>query len=324
MWYKESISQKKRYLASYLKSPIARLADECAVTWQNPEALSGIIRNHYPEIPHCQAIYCFDPDGLQITPDVSRNNLDYRNLEADISYRPYFSDLMPYTGLVLSAVYGKEITNAPCITAVQAVRRENQLLGFLAVDFHINDLPKFIPAQDDTYAWRQYKGDPSIRNGVFNQRREPSILDSRIDEILYVIECLITNYGVFNLQIDFSASRITIWRMESPFEFNILNVDELLTPEFYDSLEPNAYTREAVISRQDVTKLLRQMKSLRYADENLYLRSALLNTITGTIGLTFSCDGFHVMSTDEFLDKDMGFWLGGCESNFYGMHLKAS
>jgi hypothetical protein len=28
------------------------------------------------------------------------------------------------------------------------------------------------------------------------------------------------------------------------------------------------------------------------------------------LSLTFSCDGSHYMSYDEFLRKDMSFWLG--------------
>ena len=34
------------------------------------------------------------------------------------------------------------------------------------------------------------------------------------------------------------------------------------------------------------------------------------NILDGLVGLTFSCDGSHVMSWREFLDKGLGFWLG--------------
>ena len=36
----------------------------------------------------------------------------------------------------------------------------------------------------------------------------------------------------------------------------------------------------------------------------------LLNIFNGLVGLTFSCDGSHYMPWDEFLDKNLGFWLG--------------
>lgn len=45
-------------------------------------------------------------------------------------------------------------------------------------------------------------------------------------------------------------------------------------------------------------------------DETIYLRSGTLNIFNGYVGLTFSCDGSHYMPWREFLDKDLGFWLG--------------
>lgn len=32
--------------------------------------------------------------------------------------------------------------------------------------------------------------------------------------------------------------------------------------------------------------------------------------MNGILGLTFSCDGSHYMPWDEFLERDMGFWIG--------------
>ena len=52
------------------------------------------------------------------------------------------------------------------------------------------------------------------------------------------------------------------------------------------------------------------MQQLRMADETIYLRSASINIFNGLISLTFSCDGSHYMHWSEFLDKNVGFWLG--------------
>jgi hypothetical protein len=52
------------------------------------------------------------------------------------------------------------------------------------------------------------------------------------------------------------------------------------------------------------------MRELRLADEVIYLRSASINIFNGMISLTFSCDGSHYMRYDEFLEKNMAFWLG--------------
>ena len=52
------------------------------------------------------------------------------------------------------------------------------------------------------------------------------------------------------------------------------------------------------------------MCALRMADEVLYLRSSSINIFNGMISLTFSCDGTHYMSWEEFLQKDVTFWTG--------------
>ena len=71
-----------------------------------------------------------------------------------------------------------------------------------------------------------------------------------------------------------------------------------------------AYPEKAITPAADIIKVLEQFKALRFADETLYLRSGSLNIMNGMVGLTFSCDGSHYMSVEEFLVHDLGFWLG--------------
>jgi hypothetical protein len=52
------------------------------------------------------------------------------------------------------------------------------------------------------------------------------------------------------------------------------------------------------------------MKKLRLTDETFSLRSSSINIFNGMISLTFSCDGSHYMSWQEFLEKDESFWFG--------------
>ena len=44
--------------------------------------------------------------------------------------------------------------------------------------------------------------------------------------------------------------------------------------------------------------------------QRLDLRSASINIMNGMLGLTFSCDGSHYMPVAEFLEKNLGFWIG--------------
>jgi hypothetical protein len=41
----------------------------------------------------------------------------------------------------------------------------------------------------------------------------------------------------------------------------------------------------------------------------------MLNIFNGFVGLTFSCDGSHYMPWDEFLEKDIDFWVGKTASS---------
>jgi hypothetical protein len=57
-------------------------------------------------------------------------------------------------------------------------------------------------------------------------------------------------------------------------------------------------------------EVLQEFKALRFADETIYLRSASINIMNGMLGLTFSCDGSHYMPVEEFIEKNLGFWVG--------------
>ena len=64
------------------------------------------------------------------------------------------------------------------------------------------------------------------------------------------------------------------------------------------------------MSEDKVKRITDRLKDLRNADETVYLRSGSINVINGLVGLTFSCDGSHYMTFNEFLDKPDSFWFG--------------
>ena len=51
------------------------------------------------------------------------------------------------------------------------------VLGFVGADFDLRDLPITARLYREPTVWRQIKGDPSIRGGVFQQTRTESALD---------------------------------------------------------------------------------------------------------------------------------------------------
>jgi hypothetical protein len=98
--------------------------------------------------------------------------------------------------------------------------------------------------------------------------------------------------------------------MDDPYRYRILDHEALADPEICMLYPPHAYPEEALIPKEKIPGLLNGMRQLRVADETLYLRSASINIFNGMLSLTFSCDGSHYMSWQEFLDKDMSFWVG--------------
>jgi hypothetical protein len=262
-------------------------------------------------IPHCQLLYATDTNGTQISANVFLNEIDNTGRNQDLSHRRFLSGILPYRGLVLSEAYLSQKNGEPCITAIQAVVREEQLLGFIAVDFNIKDLPVKNP--NSVYrqiGWQQFRGDPAIRHQVFHQERVTSVLDENIDFLIYVIVALLQEHGVFHSKIHFSSSRCTLWSLEDPFNYRPHCLEELMNPDLFFVYSKQDYPAKAVVSKEKIPLVFEQFKALRQGDDTIYLRSGSINIVNGLIGLTFSCDGSHYMTVDDFLEKDLSFWFG--------------
>ena len=93
------------------------------------------------------------------------------------------------------------------------------------------------------------------------------------------------------------------------------SVDELFSNQLTQMYEKQPYPTDAVIPESTIMDVMAHFKLLRQADETIYLRTGTFNIINGTIGLTFSCDGYHLMSVDQFLSKDIQFWIGNNIAN---------
>mgnify|MGYP000243518250 FL=1 len=92
--------------------------------------------------------------------------------------------------------------------------------------------------------------------------------------------------------------------------FRIHGIDDLANPDLCLAYPHRKYPGEAAIPASKIGTILHRFRRLRYMDETIYLRSGMLNVFNGMVGLTFSCDGSHYMPWDEFLERDIGFWVG--------------
>ena len=307
---RSAIHHQRIELAEMLQEPLGELAEQCAKVWGSREELDSVLTDGFRTVPHCLFLYAMNPEGIQISDNIGIGGLLPEHFGRDRSVRPYMREVVPPWGFLLSDAYLSLRVNRPSVTALQVVRSDDEMLGFIGADFDLRDLPSTTETFEESIDWRQIKGDPSIRGTVFQQHRVESLMDRNMDTNCAVLEDLITERGLFQAVIHFSSSRATVWFMDDPFRYRIFDHEALSDPDICLLYPRRQYPGEAVIPQDRVTDILNGMRQLRTADDTLYLRSASINIFNGLISLTFSCDGTHYMSWQEFLDKDMSFWVG--------------
>lgn len=308
----ESIAEQRRFMSRFLREPCALLSMRLAKCWGETGKVEQALAESLADLAYCNAIYAMDRKGIQAgatcvrVGDLPRPGDHLR----DRSDRPYMKSALSGTDFVLSDVYISQNARRPSVTAVQAIRREDEILGFVGANFDLRELPLTGKLYKEPENWRQIKGDPAIRGGLFQQVRVDSLMDAHMDDILAIVEELIADRGVFHGKIHFSSSRATMWLTQDPFRYRILGFDDLVDPEICLAYPKVDYAEDAVVPASEIRSVLNMFKALRFADETIYLRSGSLNIFNGMVGLNFSCDGSHYMSYREFLDKSMEFWVG--------------
>lgn len=304
------IDRQRDALVGMISTPLGQLAEECSSVWPDRELLDQLLMTFINELPYSKYLYVMNTNALQISDNASHEGLLSEHYGRDRSDRPYMNDVLPAYACLLSESYISMAARRPSITAIQKVAYKGKTLGFIGVDFDLRDLPLTRELYDEPATWQQIKGDPAIRGGLFSQTRSDSILDQNIDDIMALMLELITEHGVFHGKIHFSSSRATIWLMEDPFRYRLLDYETLLDPDICFAYPAYDYPEHAVVPEDKLEAIFKTMKALRYADENIYLRSGSVNIFNGMVGLTFSCDGSHYIPYNEFLEKDLAFWFG--------------
>jgi len=307
----DAIARQRQILKGWLSSSLSILADGCREVWPDRDALEARLAEGMAELPYCKYLYALDADARQITANLSRKELIVDQRGRDRSARPYLAEALAGAHFSLSEAYLSRNARRPSLTAVQRiVARDGRLLGYLGADFDLRELPATQDLYRQPEQWVQLKGDPAIRAGLFHQARTESLMDQRIDAVLDLMNELITVHGVFHGKLHFSSSRATLWLVNDPFRYRIHGIDDLSDPNLCMAYPHCPYPDQAMIPAERVREVLRTFRALRFMDETLYLRSGSLNIFNGLVGLTFSCDGSHYMPWDEFLHKNLGFWLG--------------
>ncbi len=308
---RESIRLQRVMLTGLLSDVLHQLAVRCAEVINDRTALEALLTGALPEISYCKHVFVLDANGVQITDNITHKGHNPSYFGRERMERPYMQGIVGTTDFKLSDAYISRNKKRPSLTAIQVIRNKSGcLVGFLGTDYDLRELPHTEKCYQETNDWRQIKGDPAIRSGVFLQHRADSLMDTRLDEVLPIMNELITEHGVFHGKLHFSSSRGTIWLVDDPFVYRLLTIDELTDPDICLAYPRRPYHERAVVPPEKVMEVFEMFRKLRFADENVYLRAGSLNIINGMVGLNFSCDGSHYMRYDEFLDKSMDFWFG--------------
>ena len=306
----ESIAQQREALTGMLKNSLNDVAEACSKVWGDRLQLNEVLSRILPTVPNCKFLYALDTNAIQISDNVSHTGIMEKDFGRDRSSRPYMCEAVPSTDFLLSESYISLKARRPSLTAIQIVRNNaGNTLGFIGADFDLRDLPLTRELYEEPRYWRQIKGDPSIRGTVFHQTRAESMMDKHLDTIISVVEELMTDHGVFHVILHFSSSRAIIWLLDDPYRYRLLDIESIIDPNICLAYPHQPYPADAVVPVEKLRPILENFQQLRFMDEMFYLRSGTLNIFNGIVGLTFSCDGSHYISYDEFLNQEHAFWL---------------
>ncbi len=305
----ESIAQQRALLVGMLSDPLGRAAKSCSKVWGDREAMDLALAQILKTMPYAKFLYAMDTKSIQISDNISHDEVITHDFGRDRSDRPYMNELVPSSDFVLSTAYISLRAKRPSLTALQLVRnKEGRVLGFIGADFDLRALPLTRDLYDEPRQWQQIKGDPSIRGNVFAQSRTQSEMDKNIDVVLGVVEELVVDHGVFHVKLHFSSNRAVIWHVDDPYRYRLLDIDSLTDPNICLVYPTTPYPQNATIPVESIRPILKGLRQLRYMDDTLYLRGGALNIFNGIINLTFSCDGSHYLPFDEFLNRRHAFW----------------
>ncbi len=312
---KDGIRLQHEMLTGLLGDLMQNLAQRCATVIEQRDKLESLLTDILPALPYCKHLYVMDWEGGQLTDNITQQGLDHSHFGRNRMSRPYMQGIVGVTDFKLSEAYISRNQKRPSVTAIQVIRDEKgDSIGFLGADYDLRELPHTEKVYQETDEWRQIKGDPAIRGGVFLQQRSESVMDRHLDQVLPIMAELMMEHGIFHGKFHFSSSRATIWLVEDPFTYRILSIDELMDPNIVLAYPRHAYHERAIVPQEQIIQVFEMFRELRFADENIYLRAGSLNVINGMVGLNFSCDGSHYMRFDEFLDKNTDFWFGAANN----------
>ena len=180
------------------------------------------------------------------------------------------------------------------------------------------------------------KGDPSLRETVFNRERYKSIVDLILPELTPNLLNMLLECNVFRIVLNFNSGEIEAYTLFNPFTPETHAANKLTSTAYLDRHFPFiTYIEKAQIIRsiyntlsttpylnelsahwqhlfinplknwepvpiEKIEHALSQLKTLRSL-ENYYLRNFSISTIQDVIRMQFNCDGTHIVNNEDYL-----------------------
>ena len=211
-------------------------------------------------------------------------------------------DLVPAWGFLLSEPYIGQLEQ-PTITALQLVRSYKTVLGFVAANFDLRNLPVTSEFYTDSENWCHPQSDDFTKSQIGQSSIARSQMDVTLHTSLMTLENLITERGVFQCEIHFSGNMATIWQLNDPYKYQLLDNKMLTNREALNNYQIQQYPENAKIPRSVVPDIIEHIIELRQDKDPVSLRCASINLFNGKIGLGFYCDSIYFTHYDDFLDK---------------------
>ena len=220
------VKKQRKALKELLFESMSELATSCAGEMNNRQALEEILSNEMSSADYCKYLWVLDKTGRHLTDNAMRTGFKHGQVGRDRAARPYLQRAMKGKDYYLSEAYISRNRKRPTLTAVKIIYDESgHVNGYLGADFDLRELPNTAEAYKNEKDWKQIKGDPAIRSGLFSQQRVESAMDAQIDNVLSVIQELMLEHGVFPATLHFSSSRATFWLVYNPFYYQFLNFE---------------------------------------------------------------------------------------------------
>lgn len=308
----ENIERQRQAFSDELHPHLAALGDRCRAHLDNQEQLEILLKDALMTFKDSKYLYVMDAEGVQITVNVAHGKTVDRHLGRNRSQRPYMQGVgNGGADFLLSDAYISKKKRRPSVTGIQTIRDDHGLLlGYVGIDYDLRKLPAADTAFQPEPVWTQVKGDPSIRNNLFGQTRAETPMDQNIDAVLALVVEMIRDRGFFHGKLHFSSSRATMWLVDDPYNYRIMDYETLSDPDICLVYPRRPYFEKAVVPEDKLEKIFSIMRELRFADDTVYLRSGALNISNGMVSLNFSCDGSHYIPWKQFVDQDVNFWFG--------------